>query len=162
LTATSITKKSSIKLTNNENKIHIVSYVSFDGYDKNLYTETKTFTDRSEAEAFWYQSCKTARADARCEDSSEYEEDWKPIEENNSSEWQYDVWRFGEYYHTRVELTTQEIETTPETKMVIGEYLYNNIACCLTNLSNETDACRKQRIIRHILHSLRENCITED
>ncbi len=56
-------------------KIYIVSYVSYDGYDNNLYTETKTFADRKEAEAFWYQSCKRARADARCEDESEYESD---------------------------------------------------------------------------------------
>lgn len=46
--------------------------------------------------------------------------------------------------------------------MPISEYLYQNIQSCLTNLANETDASRKQRIIRHILHSLRENCITED
>lgn len=46
--------------------------------------------------------------------------------------------------------------------MAIGFYLYNNIANCLTHLSNETEHWRKQKIIRHILHSLRENCITED
>ncbi len=46
--------------------------------------------------------------------------------------------------------------------MAISEMLYQNIASCLTNLANEDDMYRKQRIIRHILHSLRENCITED
>ena len=46
--------------------------------------------------------------------------------------------------------------------MAIGIYLYDNIAKCLESLSNETDHWRKQRIIRHILHSLREDCITED
>ena len=46
--------------------------------------------------------------------------------------------------------------------MVISEYLYQNIASCLQNICNETDHYRKQRIVKHILHSLRENCITED
>jgi len=46
--------------------------------------------------------------------------------------------------------------------MAIGFYLYHNIETCLRNLANETDMWRKQRIIRHILHSLREDCITED
>ena len=46
--------------------------------------------------------------------------------------------------------------------MAISQYLYQNIESCLRNLANETDQCCKQRIIRHILHSLRENCITED
>lgn len=46
--------------------------------------------------------------------------------------------------------------------MVISEYLYRNIERCLQNIINETDRSRQQRIVRHILHSLRENCITED
>lgn len=47
-------------------------------------------------------------------------------------------------------------------EMTIGNYLYDNIARCLETLANETDYWRKKKIIRHILHSLRENCITED
>lgn len=46
--------------------------------------------------------------------------------------------------------------------MAISECLYHNIDTCLRNMVGETDACRQQRIVRHILHSLRENCITED
>ena len=46
--------------------------------------------------------------------------------------------------------------------MVISETLYHNIEICLRNLMDEDDEGRKQRIVRHILHSLRENCITED
>ncbi len=49
-----------------------------------------------------------------------------------------------------------------ESKMAISQYLYQNIESCLRNLANATDERTKQRIIRHILHSLRENCITED
>ena len=49
-----------------------------------------------------------------------------------------------------------------ESNMAISQYLYQNIESCLRNLANTTDERTKQRIIRHILHSLRENCITED
>lgn len=46
--------------------------------------------------------------------------------------------------------------------MVISEALYNNIESCLRNLVVEDDEGKKRRIVRHILHSLRENQITED
>jgi len=46
--------------------------------------------------------------------------------------------------------------------MVISETLYSNIESCLRNLMDEDDEGRKRRIVKHILHSLRENCITED
>lgn len=49
-----------------------------------------------------------------------------------------------------------------ESKMAISQYLYQNIESCLRNLANTTDERTKHRIIRHILHFLRENCITED
>ena len=46
--------------------------------------------------------------------------------------------------------------------MVISELLYSNIKSCLRNLMDEDDEERKRRIVKHILHSLRENQITED
>jgi hypothetical protein len=92
-------------------KLYIVSYVSFDGYDDNLYTEVKTFTDRDKAEAFYRQSVDTARADARREEDSDDEDNWTPISENES-DGEYNVSRDNdERYFTRVELIEQEIES---------------------------------------------------
>lgn len=132
-------------------KLYIVSYVSFDGYDDNLYTEVKTFTDRDKAEAFYRQSVDTARADARREEDGYDEDDWTPISENES-DGEYNVSRDNdERYFTRVELTEQEIDIPYDTDrrkygMTLKE-IRDEIAAFTGDKKSE--AMRKARIFAH-------------
>ena len=87
--------------------IYLISYVCFDGYDDNLFTSlSQPYTTKKEAMKAFRQECRTALADARCE---EYERDeWKSVDVNRYDDVCY-ISRTNETYYTKVELLKREL-----------------------------------------------------
>ena len=90
-------------------KIYIVSYVNFDGYDDNLYSDIQTFTDKELAKSVFEQECSSALADAHAEDTCENEEEWYSVDEERYDT-SYKVGRSHSSYYTEVKLLEHEIE----------------------------------------------------
>lgn len=89
--------------------IYLVTYVTFDGYDYNLYSHIETFADEQQARQQFERDCTTALADARNEDGCESEDEWYSVEENKYDDTYY-VSRSNYCYYTEVKLIRKEIE----------------------------------------------------